>query len=440
MTDSGTADRLYGRLVRAQLDPAASGLAPQARDDVAGNGLRQVAANALQGAGDQVVNAKTVLPWLLAGLGAPGVLVGLLVPIRESGSMLPQAAMTPWVARHRVRKWIWVAGAAGQATSVAAMALFALLTAGTVAGIGIVAALAAFATCRALNSLSGKDVLGRTVPKGQRGQVNGIVTVVCGALAIVLGVGIQVFGGDDVQPSVLAGLLGVAALAWVLALVVYAGVREPVPDVTPEADGAGEDGWVRRTWQVLRDDRDFRRFVVVRTLLLVSALSPPFVVAVAATQGGVGLSGLGPFVIAQGVASLLAGRLFGRLADRSSRRVMIGGSAAASAIVVAYLLLLRLPEVGDWALLHPVTYLLLAFTHIGVRVARKTFVVDLAEGDRRTEYVAVSNTAIGVLLLVTGAVSGALATLGSEVALVFLAALGVVGAVVGRGLPEVQGG
>lgn len=64
---------------------------------VARNGLRQIAAHALQSAGDQVVNAKTVLPWILDGVGAPTSFIALLVPIRESGSMLPQAAMTPRV-------------------------------------------------------------------------------------------------------------------------------------------------------------------------------------------------------------------------------------------------------------------------------------------------------------------------------------------------------
>jgi hypothetical protein len=89
-------------------------------------------------------------------------------------------------------------------------------------------------------------------------------------------------------------------------------------------------------------------------------------------------------------------------------------------------------------LLHLAVYLLLALTHTGVRVARKTYVVDMAGGDRRTEYVAVANTAMGVLLLGAGAVSSVLASFGPEVALVFLALLGAVGVVTARMLPEVS--
>ncbi|WP_181312966.1 MFS transporter [Nocardioides campestrisoli] len=429
------ADVLFARLVRTPGGRDTTGtLRPEVREHVGSNGLRQVAADALQNIGDQVVNAKTVLPWLLSAVGAPGVLLGLLVPIRESGSMLPQAALAPRVASRPVRRWIWVTGALGQAASVAAMALVALLTEGWVAGVGVLLALAVFSTSRALNSLAGKDVLGRTVPKGQRGQINGLVTVAAGLVAVTLGLALRVFGGDDVGLPVLVGLLAGAAVAWALAAVVFAGVVEPVEE---PVDDAEDQGWFRSAVASLREDAGLRRFVLVRGLLLVSALSPPFVVALAVTEGGAGLAGLGPFVIAQGVAGLVGGRLFGRQADRSSRRLMVLGAALSSAVVLGFLALLLVDPMREWAYLYPVTYLLLAFVHTGVRVARKTYVVDMAGDDRRTEYVAVSNTAIGVLLLVAGALSGALATFGNEVALLFLAALGLLGVLVARTLPEV---
>src|SRR5690606_14598479 len=80
---------LFARLVRpggsTQNDADNGGLAQDARPYVASNGLRQIGAQACQGVGDQIVNAKTVLPWLLATLGAPGIFLALLVPVRESG-------------------------------------------------------------------------------------------------------------------------------------------------------------------------------------------------------------------------------------------------------------------------------------------------------------------------------------------------------------------
>ncbi|WP_161958385.1 MFS transporter [Ornithinimicrobium cavernae] len=422
---------VYQRLVRADR----SDQSDSEQRATAHNGTRQLVADALQATGDQVVNAKTVLPWLFTALGVPPGLIGLLVPIRESGSMLPQAALAPCVERTRRRRYLWMLGAAGQGVGAAGMALAAAVLDGLVAGVVILVALAAFSLARALCSLAGKDVLGRTVPKGERGQITGLTTVLSGAVAITLGLGIRLLGGAEPHPAVLVWLLAGAAALWVLALLVFLGVREPdVEPATPEET----QGWARRSVQLLREDRTFRRFVLARTLLLVSALSPPFVVVLAARQGGGGLSGLGPFIIAQGLASLLGGKWFGRLADRSSRSLMVWGAAAASVVIVGFLLLLRLPGMPSAWWLYPVTYLLLVLTHTGVRVARKTYVVDLAEGDQRTEYIAVANTAMGILLLVAGAVSGALALLGAQAALLFLAGLGLGGVLVSRSLPEVS--
>lgn len=405
------------------------------RENIPGNRRRIVGAQALQNAGDQAVKASTVLPWLLASLGAPTWAIGLLVPIRESGSMLPQAAVTPWVRRRRQRKWVWVAGAAGQAIAVAAMAFSAAVMAGTEAGIAILIELAVFALARALTSIASKDVLGRTIPKGQRGDINGIAALVSGIVAVTVGLGIRVLGGSEPNSVALALLLGVASLAWVAALAVYASVNEPVGEDEQEHD---EGGWVARSWHLLSDDAPFRKFVTVRGLLLVSALSPPFIVSLAAAQGSAGLRGLGPFVIASGLAGIVGGRLSGRLADRSSRNLMAWGAALSSAVILVLVSADAITALGGsvWFLL--AAYFLLTLTHTGVRVARKTYVVDMATGDQRTEYVAVSNTIMGVLLLVTGGISSALAQAGTDFALLFLAVLGLAGVLTARTLPEVS--
>ncbi len=410
-----------------------------AGDDVARNGLRLVAASALQSSGDQAVKPSTVLPWLMNALGAPTALIGLLVPIRESGSMLPQAFLTPLVLRVRQRKWILVVGSLIQALAVAAMVTIAALGEGTPAGVGIVVAVAVFSLGRCLTSIASKDVQGRTIPKGERGQINGLGTTAAGVVAITVGLAIRVLGGEDLSATQIAWLLAGGGAMWIATAIVQAGLHEP--DGEPSsADDDSRTGVLR----LLREDRQFRSFVTTRSFLLVSALSPPFIVTLAATSGSATLSGLGGFVIASGVASLIGGRLFGGLADRSSRRLMAFGAGAAAVVVVALVGAVSLPGfdgASAWGTVVLVGgYFLLTLLHTGVRVGRKTYVVDMAEGDMRTVYVAVSNSAMGVILLVVGAVSSAIAVLGVEWALLFLAALGVLGAVWGWRLPEVSRG
>lgn len=425
--------RLYGALVTSKPVDFEDEQADAFAEDVPGNGVKIIGASALQNAGDQVVSAGTVLPWLLTALGAPVGLVGLLVPIRESGSMLPQAALAPLIQRRTIRKWVWVTGAAVQGASAAAMALVAATTTGAAAGILILIALAVFATGRSLCSISSKDVMARTIPKGQRGQINGIATLASGVVAVTIGLGIRLLGEGAVSNIVLAWLLIGAAFAWIGGLVVYSQIREPA------AEPVEEDAlnWLGDSWRLLRTDAPFRKFVMMRTLLLVSALSPPFLVALAAA-GGAGFGGLGIFVVAQGIARMIGGRYFGRLADRSSRRLMANGALFASLLIIALLLVAQIPGMKGSVWLYSGGFFLLALIHTGVRVGRKTYIIDMAEPDQVAEYVAVSNTAMGILLFVTGAVNAALALLGAEVALAFLALLGLVGFAVARNLPEVS--
>jgi hypothetical protein len=428
-------ERLYALLVDDDEDHGRGQLDNDVAQAVPGNAGRQVLAMTLQKSGDLIVDAKTVLSWLLAALGAPASLTGLLVPIRESGSMLPQAALVPWVRRRAIRKWVWVLGALLQASAVVIMAVVAATLEGAAAGIALLVALAMFSLARSLSSIASKDVLGRTMPKGTRGQITGYATIGAGVASITVGLGLRVFGGQDAAPSTFVWLLAGAAAAWVLAAAVFARIEERPGE--REDDGSGH-GATARALTLLRDDAPFRRFVIARTLLLVSALSPPFVVTLATEQGGAGLQGLGAFVISSGIAALVGGRVWGRLADRSSRKAMMLAAGLASTVVVVFLGTLTIDGARELTLLYPLTYLLLALVHHGARIGRKTYVVDLAEGNKRTDYVAVSNTAIAVLLLVAGGLTSALATLGPEAALAALAALGLVGVVVSGALPEVS--
>lgn len=441
-----TSEQIYSALMRR--DPEAENdLTEPVRRNVPRNGLRLVSANALQSSGDQTVNASTVLPWLFHAIGVPTALIGALVPIRESGSMLPQAFLTPLVLRVRQRKLVFVAGALVQASSVAVMAGTAAVGSGLVAGLVILTALVTFSLGRCLCSIASKDVQGRTMPKGERGQINGLATTASGLVAITLGLGVRLLGGEELSAGQLAWILGAGAVLWVLVAAVYIGIKEPLEDPADTADASSDSGdepnWFVQTVALLREDRTFRDFVTVRGFLLVSSLSPPFIVSLSVSGGAEGLAGLGGFILASGVAALLGGRIFGRLADRSSKRLMTYGATFASMVLVALVLEVTVLDLAGDSLLAYVVYVsgyfLVTLVHTGIRIGRKTYVVDLAEGDQRTTYVAVGNSAMGLILLVVGGISSAIAGFGAIWALLFLAALGLLGVISSSRLPEVEG-
>ena len=87
---------------------------------------------------------------------------------------------------------------------------------------------------------------------------------------------------------------------------------------------------------------------------------------------------------------------------------------------------------------YPVAFFLLGIAHNGVRLGRKTYVIDMAGGDRRTDYVSVGNTVIGFILLMTGLLTPLVAIITPAGMLLLLSICGLVGVVAVATLPEVQ--
>ena len=81
-------------------------------------------------------------------------------------------------------------------------------------------------------------------------------------------------------------------------------------------------------------------------------------------------------------------------------------------------------------------YFVLSIAHAGVRIGRKTYLVDMAGGNKRTDYVAVSNTTIGLALLAVGGVSGLVSLVSVETVRVLLGAMGVAGVVSASAMRE----
>ena len=383
--------------------------------------------------GDAIANPKTTLAWLTPMLGAPVWVIGLLVPIRESGAMIPQLALGAYIRRLPVRKWVWVVGSIGQGACIAGLGFVALNLRGDRAGWALLSLVTLFSLCRALASIAAKDVLGKTIPKRKRGQLNGWSASASGLLVILIGVSLIGLTQADFTAATLAILLFGAGLLWLAAAMLYAGVREH----PGETDGGRHLGDMIRRLGLLATDSPFRLFVITRALLMCSALSAPFYVALAQQNFGGTPALLGSFIIASGIASLVSGPVWGRYADRSSKRVMIiAASVTATVGLTTAAVVTQYSDAGTLAWFLPIAYFVLSLAHSGVRVGRKTYVVNLGDGNQRTDYVAISNSVIGILLLLVGSVGALVPVIGNAGVIALLALMGTAGALLGTRLND----
>lgn len=364
------------------------------------NFFLQLGANVCTKIGDELASARLVLPWLLSAAGAPAFFIGLLVPVRESLSLLPQLFVAAMIRARAIRKWFWIAGSVVQGACVMAMAAAALWLEGATAGWAVLGLLVAFSLARGVSSVSAKDVMGKTVSKTRRGTLTGYATAVAGMVTVAAGGWLQFRDGAPEGAAGVVGLLLLAGGLWLLGAALYAGVREQ-PGATEGGGNAGRDAIA--SLSILVSDVPFRRFVVTRALLVSTALLVPFYAALAREQTDGGIAGLGSLLVAAGVASTVSSGFWGRMADRSSRDVLRLAAAAAGvlSLAVAAWIVAGSPGLPSGFVI-VAAFFIIGIAHAGIRIGRKTYLVDMATAKTRATYVAVSNTAIGVVLLAGG--------------------------------------
>ncbi len=434
-TSRGWMEDLYDRLAEDDEGRVCKGISEKACRETPGNFFKILVSNTLTSIGDKVASAKTTLPWLLGAVGGPAWIVSLLVPIRESGSMLPQMLIGAWVRKHPVRKSLWSLGSALQGVALLLMAWSALALEGSAAGWAILGCLIGFSIARGLCSVAYKDVLGKTIPKTRRGRLSGWIAAVSGLGAMGVGASLGLLS-DDTSPRILAAVLGGAGVLWFAAAFAFQRVVEFPGEVEGGADGLKK---AFQRWTLLRDDLPFRRFVIGRALAMGSGLAAPFYVTIARGDLGQAARFLGIFLLMEGLAGLISAPIWGRWADRSSRMVFVIACGLASTMT----LLVAAISLSEWSgaiaiWFYPLAFFILGLAHAGVRLGRKTYLVDMADGNKRTDYVAVSNTAMGLLLLVAGALGAMLAGIAPALALILFAMAGLLAAYLGYRWDEVS--
>ncbi len=404
-------------------------------DDQPHNFFAYLGANLLSKVADELASAKLVLPWLLASLGIPATFTGFVVPIREAGVLLRQLVVAAYIRRLAVRKWVWVLGAGLSSIALLAMAAVGISLDGAVAGVAIIAALVCYSLARGLCSVAAKDVVGKTVSKTRRGRLMGLASGIAGLFTLAIGLYVEFFAGGLESASAAAGLILLAALIWLPAMVLFSIIRE-----TPGTTSGGGNALdvAIRSLSILRTDPVFCRYIVSRIWLLSVAVAALFYVLLARARLGGELAGLGMLIIAGAVAGSVSAPLWGWMGDRSSRLVIAVAAAVAGLLGVTTWLIADTPLL-EHAVSHAVIFLVLNFAHSGVRLGRKIYLVDLATEQNRAALVAVSNTIIGVAMLVVGLVGVFADAVGIAELIFLLGVLSLIATAYAWRMPEVSG-
>jgi len=386
--------------------------------------------NVLNGAAsklaEQIAGPRLVLPWILSSAGAPAMVVGALMPIKQAGSLLPQLAVAGYLRARPRRKWFWCGAGLTQAACLMLMALLLGLSDGIVLSAGVLLLLLLFSLASGTASIAFQDVTAKTVGKGVRGGLLANRALVGGVLAMGAGAVLHVQGAPEHDLAML-GLLVAGAILWGLAALAFAAIRE-----APGATQGGRNplAETRSGWRMTTTQPVYRQFLIARCSLMAVELGAPLYVLLAEQRGGVGLLGL--LVASLALADILSSRIWGAMADRGAHRVLAAAGVCGLLSALGLAALAATEAVPSWSFALP--FALLGVAEAGVRLGRKTWIVDASQEAARMTATAFSNTVSGVIAL---ALSGlGLTAFASSLAPVFgVAALSLFGAVVAWRLP-----
>ncbi len=385
---------------------------------------------------EQVAGPNLVLPWLLNALGAPVWLIGLLMPIKQAASLLPQLAVSGYIRQFPMRKWFWVGAGTLQALCLWLMIAAALMLTPLAAGLSIVILLGIFSAASGMGSVAFQDVVGKTIPKGNRGRLLAHRATIGGLLAIATGLLLKMWLGTHENLSTYLGLLGLGGVLWGLGALCFALTQE---EAGATAGGRNPIDEARAGWQLFQQQRGYRQYLYSRTLLVCIEIAAPFYVILGQQQFSVGSFQLfSALLIAIGLAQVLSSPFWGRFADTSSRRVMVYSNALGTVAAVFALIFSVLPDAWQNVYSYGLVFIILGFAEAGARLGRKTYLVDAVDGTDRATYVAFANSGIGALTLLMGALGILGQLLGMQGLIAVLALLGIVGVFISLRMPEAE--
>lgn len=433
--DNSLIDRAYDIIAGEDDDRSCDSIPDSACSEVPKSFFLNVGNGSCTKLAEQIASPGLVLPWLLATIGAPVYLAGFLVPIREAGAMGPQLAIAGKIRSYPVRKFFWVGAGLAQALALAAMIPAVMLLPPHGAGWAVVGLLAVFSVASGVGSVSFKDVVAKTIPKGRRGRLLAIRASVGGILAVGAGLSLRLWGEAE-SLGLYVILLSVAAFLWAVAALLFAAIPEP-RGVTDGGRSAFREA--AAGLKILGEQAGFRRFIAARSLLALGvALATPYFALMVYRETSGDLASLGIIVVATGLASVISSPFWGWMSDRSSRQVLI--IAGMIGCVTSLLAVLLTPLVGGvfQTVLFAVIFVALGLSQAGNKLGRKTYLLDGAPEKDRPTWVAVANTLVGGVTLLAGTLGLLAEIITPRGLIVVLAGLTAVGVFFAWAMPEAE--
>jgi MFS family permease len=296
-------------------------------------------------AGMAFIDAETVLPVLLARLGASDAQIGLIRLIVLLGFTLPALWAAHYIhGRPRHKPFLLACCAIGRGSLLLFPPLLLLYgeTRPELVLWAFFGLYAVFWLTDGASAVSWFDIIAKTIPERVRGRFFGVMQTVGGLTSLASGGAVVLILRNEGLPfpknfALLAACMCVGAAVSQLFLFL---IREPeAVAVTVEEERPRFRDTLRQAGPLMRRNPRLRKLVTARLLLEGASLAAPFYVLFAERDLKVGLGMAGVYAAVKAAGKVGMGPVWGWISDRHSPRWGLAAVAAAVLMVPALALL-----------------------------------------------------------------------------------------------------
>jgi MFS family permease len=377
-------------------------------------------------AGFACFDSTTVLPVLLARLGASDLLIGFVRAIQMFGFTLPALAGSHYVhGRPHHKRFLVITCALsriGLPTLVPAFLLYGESRPNLVLSWFCVVYLL-FWLFDGTAAVSWYDIMAKSIPPRLRGAFLGGMQMLLGLVAMGAGYAVTRILGPGGPPfpqnfALLAALW--SAGAWISQIGILF-LREPPGMVDPAEEKSSLIDFLRAAPAMLRRNPPLVRLIIIRFLLEGSQLALPFYILFAQRNLHLPVSLVGVYFIVQSLGKVCMGPVWGWISSRYGAGVCLQAVAMATTLIPA----MALFAAGGYPGVMPVAFFLIGGVQDGIWIAAYNFL--FATVDERDRPMALG---IAPLALAFGSIYGPIGGQLAEVSsypVIFTLALAVTG-------------
>jgi MFS family permease len=354
--------------------------------------------------GISFISGTTIVPLFISKLTTSTLPIGIAAVIAQSGWSLPQLFTAHSVERLARKKPVVV----NLGFFVERLPLWVTLIATTFAvrapKTTLVLFLAAFAWFQlgsGIVATAWQDLVARCFPVERRGRFLGTSMFVGTGLG-ALGAAISAWLLKAYPfPTNFLAIFAIAAGSITISWVFLAMVREPVQPV--DAPRISNSQYWRQLPDLLRNDHNFRRFLIARSLQAMGGMGTGFLTVAAVQRWGVSDSTVGVYTGVLLLGQTVGNLFFGFLADRRGHKLSLelGTLISLAAFLIAWLS----PAAYGYYL---VFALLGIATGAGI-VSGILVIMEFCEPGRRPTYAGMTNSSIGLVSVAAPLIGAGLA-------------------------------